>query len=406
MANTATLMVVQLVDYIAPFIILIHLTKTLGLEVYGVLAFIQGIIAICAVLLDFGYSLSGTNKISKNRNNKKYISSIIGGIYMIKLCLFLLCAILMVLYSTSTEKYGEHKLIFMLSLIPIFMQGFLPAWFFHGTEKLQFFAFSTIAARLIFALTAVMFIKVPSDYFLVPVLNGFGQFFALVASIYFIYKIGYKIRFPSLKFFIYSFKFTQQFFVSRVAVASYMNGAVVVLGLMAQPVVIAVYSMAEQLYKVMQSALAPVAAAVYPYMTKEKDLGLMFKLIFGVVGLAVLGAFIGFFTAPTLVEMVFDQTWLPSIPVLNVFLFAIVIHAAAVMMGYPLAALVNKLEVANASVMTGATVYFILLVLIFHLDLVTPVYLALAMLISELAVLLHRSLVLVPLAIKRNSTIT
>ncbi len=405
LANTVALTVAQVVEYIAPFIILVHITQTLGLEIYGVLAFAQGIIAISGVLLDFGYNLSGTNKISKKRNCKNYISSVIGGIYMVKICLFLLCAIIIIAYALLTEKYSDHKVVLLLSLIPIFIQGFMPAWFFHGTEKMHVFAFIAVVAKLIFAFSAVVFIRDPSDYFLVPALNGFGQFFALSMSIYFIYKLGYKIKFPSLKFFIYSIKFTRQFFASRVAVASYMNGAIIVLGLTVQPTVIAVYSMAEQLYKVMQSALSPVAAAVYPYMTKEKDCNLMFKLIFGVVGATVIGAFIGFFTAPALIEMVFDKTWLPSVPVFNIFLVAIVIHAAAVMMGYPLAALVNRLQVANASVMTGAVVYFIVLGLMFLLDFVTPAYLALAMLLSELFVFFHRSLVLVPLAIRRNSII-
>lgn len=405
LANTAALTVVQAVDYIVPFIVLVHLTKTLGLEVYGVLAFAQGIITISGVLLDFGYGLSGTNKISKNSIRKKYISKLIGGIYAVKFCLFLFCAALICAYSMSTDKYNDYKIIFLLSLIPIFMQGFLPSWFFHGTQKMHLFAFSSILAKIIFVSSVILFVNNASDYFMIPVLNGVGHFFALAASIYFIYKMGYSIKIPSPRIFAYSYKFTKQFFASRVAVASYMNGAIILLGLIAQPAVVAVYSMAEQLYKAMQSALGPVAVALYPYMTNDKDFNLMLKLILGVVGLTVIGAFLGFYIAPTLVEMVFDQTWLPSISVLNIFLVAIVVHAATVMTGYPLAALVNRLDVANVSVMTGAVVYFVVLVLIFHLDLVTPSYLAMVMLISELSVFFHRFLVLVPLAIRRSSNV-
>lgn len=218
----------------------------------------------------------------------------------------------------------------------------------------------------------------------------------------FINKIGYGIRFPSLKLVAYSYKMTREFFISRVAVASYMNGAIVVLGLVAQPSVVAIYSMAEQLYKVMQSALSPIATATYPYMVNEKDSNLMFKLIFAVLVVAAIGSYVGFLSAPILVEIVFDSTWLNSIPVLNIFFVAILVHAAAIMTGYPLAALVNRLEVANTSVITGAAVYFIFLGLIFYFDLVTPINLAGIMLTAELSVLLHRSLILVPLAIKRN----
>lgn len=398
LSNAAYLVVVQIANYIAPLIILIHLTKTLGLSIYGVLAFAQGIIAISAVLLDFGYSLSATNKISKNRKNRQYVGSIIGGVFLVKVFLYIMCCLLILSYALLTEKYNEHRQIFLLSLIPIAMQGFAPIWFFHGIEKMKYFAMTTIMAKIIFALGAINLVKSQSDYYLVPLINGAGQAAALIASIYFIYKLGYKIRFPSIRFFFYCFKFTGNFFASRIAVASYMNGAIIILGLIAQPATVAIYSMAEQLYKVMQSALGPAAAASYPYMAKEKDVSLMFKLILGVISLAFIGALVGYYLAPLLVGLVFDKSWLASIPVLNVFLFAIVIHAAAVMTGYPLAAVVGKLEVANSSVMTGAVVYFVLLGLVFYLNMIAPVYLAAIMLISEFSVLLHRSIVLLPLA--------
>lgn len=402
LSNAAYLVIVQIANYVAPLIILMHLTKTLGLKIYGILAFAQGVIAISVVLLDFGYSLSATNKISKNRNNKNYVGLMLGGITSVKIILFLFCSLLISSYAVLTEKYSSHNEIFILSLIPIAMQGFAPIWFFHGIEKMRYFAIATIAAKIIFAFGAITLVKSQSDYYLVPLLNGAGQLVALLGLIFFIYKLGYGFQLPSLKFLTYCLKFTRRFFLSRIAVASYINGGILLLGLIAQPAVVAVYSMAEQLYKVMQSALGPAAAASYPYMAKEQDTLLMFRLIVGVVMLALIGAIAGFYLAPILVKIIFDESWLASIPVLNVFLVAIVIHAAAVMTGYPLAAVVGKLEVANSSVMTGAVIYFILLALAFSLNAIAPVYLALIMLISEFSVLLHRVIVLFPMAVKKH----
>lgn len=404
--NTLSLALVQVVNYVAPFLILAHLTKVLGLELYGVLAFSQGIIAISFVLLDFGYTLAATNKISVNRHNKIYVAKIIGGISVVKLFLFLLCCLGVVAYSYLTDKYADHRLIFLLSLLPLAMQGFAPLWFFHGVEQMKYFAAVSIAAKIIFAITAVTFIKVPSDYWLVPLFNGLGQLVTLCLSIFLIYKLGYGIRFPNIKLVMYCFKFSKHFFISRMAVASYMNGGVIVLGLTTYPAAVALYSMAEQLYKVMQSALGPVAVASYPYMTKEKDTSLMLKLIFGVISTALIGACLGYYFAPILVKMVFDETWLAAIPVLNIFLIAIVIHAGAIMMGYPLAALVGRLKVANSSVVTGSLTYFIFLGAISFLGIVEPLNLAIIMLVSELVVLIHRSVVLLPIVIKRREVVS
>jgi PST family polysaccharide transporter len=398
--NVAALGIIQLINYITPFIVLVHLSKTLGIEIYGTLAFAQGIIAISFVFLDFGFSLSATNKISKNRSNKTYVGKLLGGIILVQIIIFLLISLIILIYAFTAEKYLEHRLLLSLILIPIFMQGLMPIWFFQGIEKMKYFAVAAITAKILFAISIVLLVKEPDDYIFVPLLNGLGQMIALISAVFFIYKLGYKIKIPSLKVLMYCLKISHHFFASRIAVASYMNGAILILGIIAQPAVVAIYSMAEQLYKVMQSALGPAAAATYPYMSKEKDSPLMFKLIIGVVILAIAGASAGYFIAPALVAFVFDESWLASIPVFNIFLLAIVVHAGAIMTGYPLAALVGRLDVANASVMTGAGVYFILLAIAFFGNSVTPIILALIMMVSELAVLLHRSLLLIPIALK------
>lgn len=399
--NTLSLGVVQVANYIAPLVIILHLANTLGLEIYGILAFAQGIVAFFLIIIDFGFDLSATNKISKFRFNKSYIERLMGGILIIRLLLLMICSLVLVTYALLNSKYAQHSNIFILSLFPLAMQSFVPVWFFHGTERMKYFAMASIVAKIIFALTAVVFIKNPTDYFLVPILNGLGQLVTLIASIFFIHKLGYLIQKPNIKLIFYCFKFTKQFFVSRVAVASYMNGAIVVLGVIAQPAIIATYSMAEQLYKVMQSLLSPVASASYPYMSKEKDASLMLKLLFGVIALAFVGAFVGYYLSPFLLKLFFDESWSIILPVLNIFFIAIVIHAGAVMTGYPLAALVDKIHVANASVITGSCVYFASLWFLFFLKDITPANLAIIMLISELFVFLHRSLVLIPIAIKK-----
>lgn len=402
--NTLWLLVVQATNYIAPFIVLIHLTKTLGLEVYGILAFTQGISTICAVVLDFGFGLSAINRISKNRNNKIYVSKIIGSISLIKLFLYLICCVGVVFYSLTTVKYASYSLLFLFSLIPLAAQGFMIDWFYQGIEKMRYIAILNIISKVIFVISVVNFVRSPSDCILVPVLNGCSLIISLFFSVVVVYKLGYKIGSPNLKTMSFCFKFAKPFLVSRMAVAAYTNGAILALGVFAQPAIVSIYSMAEQLYKVMQSAIWPVAAASYPYMAKSRDVHLMFKLYFLVIILTAFGASVGYYISPLLIKVVFDSSWLSSIPVLNIFFITVVIHAAAVMAGYPLAASVGKLKVANSSVITGGVVYIVSLgfLIIFH-D-VSPAALAIIMLLSEISVLLHRAIFLYPSMFSKRNT--
>lgn len=399
--NISYLAIVQICNYIVPFFVLVHLTKTLGIEIYGVIAFAQGINVICSVVVDFGFGLSATNKISIHRANKNYVAKIIGSVCVIKFIFFVICCIGIVWYSIASQKYENYNLVFILFLIPLGLQSLAIDWFFQGVEKMHFFAIVSVLSKITFGFMVIFLIKDPSDYLLVPLFNGVSLVFPLILSAVFVYKLGYTIKFPRVFTICYCIKFTLQFFISRIAVAVYMNSAVVILGLVAQPAVVGVYSMAEQLYKAMQSVLSPMATASYPYMAKVKAPEMMLKLFVVVLGLSISGACFGYFFAPTIIRFVFDTTWLASVPTLNIFFIAIVIHSAAIMAGYPLAALVGKLKVANFSVVTGAVVYLSCIGLVLFFDAISPANLALVMLISELSVLLHRSILLFPPVIRQ-----
>ena len=261
-SNTISLTFIQVANYIAPLIMLVHLASVLGPETYGILAFGQAIIIMSSMIIDFGYSLSATDKISRHRRRSNYVSMIIGGIFAFKLLLFLCCAIVVCLFANFSQAYAEHKFFLFLSLLPVFFQSFFPLWFFQGLEKMQFLAFFSVVIKVVYVCLVVLFVKVPEDYLLVPIFNAFSQCVGVCLSIWMIYRLGYKIVMPNKKILFHCIRFSQHFFVSRVAVMVYMNSSVLVLGLVASPAVVATFSIAEQLYKAMQSAISPLSAAV------------------------------------------------------------------------------------------------------------------------------------------------
>jgi PST family polysaccharide transporter len=400
--NTILLGLVQISNYIAPLVVLTYLTRRLGVEIFGVLAFSQGLLALSLVLIDFGFELSVTAKVSTNSNRKIYISRLLSTVTAIKLIIFIFVAIIISIYAHNTEKYKEYSVVFYLSIIPLFAQSFLPTWLFQGIEKMKFIALILTLTKFIYIFSIVIFVKQPSDYYIVPVVNGIAQVVALFVSIYLVYRLGFRFSMPKVRDFFYCIKITKHFFASRLAVASYMTAAPVVLGLVGSPASVAIYSIAEQLYRAMQAAFLPIVSAAYPYMAKEKNIKLMLKIAALCLLLAVVGAITGYFIGPYLILVLFHPSWIESISVLNVFFFAIVVHVGAVFLGYPLAAAVGRLSVANTSVIFGSIVYFILLLIALKLQLATPISFAVIMVISEFTVFFYRAIILIPTAVKLN----
>lgn len=399
-SNTLSLTFIQIANYLAPLVTLVHLANVLGPETYGILAFGQAIVVLSSMIIDFGFNLSATHKIAKYRKSYQYVSRLIGGIYALKLIIFGFCLVVICVFANETDRYADHKNFLILNLLPILFQSLYPLWFFQGLEKMKLLAFISVLIKLLFVGLVFFFVKISEDYLLVPIFNAISQCIGVLLSIWMIYQLGYRVRFPSRRIITYCFRFSRHFFVSRVGVLVYMNSAVFILGLVASPIAVATYSIAEQLYKAMQSAISPLSAAVYPFMSKEKNTNLMLKLTYGCVLVTFSGALFGYFVSPMLLPLLFDDSWASSLSILNVFFVAVVIHAGAVMTGYPLAAAVGRVDVANSSVITGALIYCLGVGLLVWFGGVTPMMLACLMVVSELGVLAHRALVLMPLARK------
>lgn len=399
-SNIFSLGLIQILNYIVPIISIIYLTKILGLYHYGIFAFTQGIVASGLVLLDFGFYLSATEKISKYRESKVILSKYISAILSIKLILFVVLAVPLLLFTVFTDKYADHKSIFIMSLLPLLTQGLLPSWFFQGVEKTKYLALYTFLEKSIYIISLFVFIKDSNHYYFVPLLIGITQFINLIYCISFLNRFGIVLKVPTKRFLTYCCKLTQPFLISRFAVAIYTNLGTVLLGLVALPEQVAIYAIAEIFYRAMQGLWTPIALATYPLMVKEQNMKLMFQIIAASILVSIIIAMSGYIFIPILFSY-FSNAWLQSTPIIDIFLVAIVVHVSTVVTGYPLAAALRRVDVANSSVITGGLVYIIVVLLLYISNEISPANLALLVILSESSVLIHRLIILVPLALKQ-----
>lgn len=401
--NAAALAVVQLVNYIAPFVMLAQLTRVLGVRTYGVVAFSVGMMQVAVSVLDLGFSLSATQKISVFRDKREYVSRLAGAVYCIKLVAFLIGACAIASYALLTEKYADHSVVFLLALLPLLGHTLQPLWFFSGIERMRDMTVFIVMGKVLSVVLVLLLVTKESDYLWVPIADGAAQLSAAAIAIVLVYRSGYRLAVPRRRDVRYALKMTWGFFASRLSVTAYTGSGVVLLGILSTPTSVAVYALAEQLYRAIQSLFAPIAQSLYPYMAKEKDLVLLRKVAIGCFGVAVVGAIMGHFVAPFLIARLFGQAWTSVLPVLDVFLIAIAIHVLTVLAGYPLAAAVNRVHVANRSVVYGALLFVVLATGIAVSTGATPTAFAWLLIISESYVLMHRVVALWPTARRQLS---
>ena len=90
-ANFTYLSILEIIGLLLPLISYPYVIRTVGADNYGVVVFCQAIIAYVVIIINFGYNVSATRKISENRTNVFKIREIYSSIVYQKLLIFAIC---------------------------------------------------------------------------------------------------------------------------------------------------------------------------------------------------------------------------------------------------------------------------------------------------------------------------
>ncbi len=268
--NVISLSLLQGVNYLLPLITLPYLVRVLGVEKFGLIMFAQAFIQYFVYLTDYGFELSATRDIAEHRDNKNKVAEIFNAVIIIKTLLFLTSFILLSIIVFNFSKFKNDWLIYFFSFGMVLGNLCLPIWFFQGFERMKDLTLLNIFAKSFFVLSIFIFIRNPSDYLYVPLINSLGSIISGVFSLWLIlYKYQIKVYFPGFKILKSKFMASSQFFFSRASVITYTSSNVFFLGLFSNNQTVGYYSAAEKLYLALRSLYNPLNTTLYPFMSKS-----------------------------------------------------------------------------------------------------------------------------------------
>jgi PST family polysaccharide transporter len=404
-SNTGFLFVLQISSYIFPFITIPYLTRALGVELYGVLAFILTFGQLLCILTDFGYNLSATKKIAENIQDSIAIRRIIGAVFMVKFFLILCATFLVYVFLLVQEdKYGMHSQLFWILILSVIGQTLQPIWFFQGIERMKYITFFLVFSKVMYLSLIISLVDNASDLPLAVLSYGVAQLTAGAVAIYLMLRMGYSPLLRSRQDVYDSFKESSEFFWSRLGVSTYSSGPVFFLGMFSSSVNVAYYSAAEQLYKAAQALLQPVSQSLYPYMARTRDLILFRKVFLYILLVLFIGLGIGFLTGEWFLTKIYGDSFYQSYLVLQILLVALLFSSMAIMLGYPLLGAFQMISYANRSVLYAAGIQLGLLTVLWALDLYGIAYVASTVLFVEFFVFCYRTFYVRNIRVNRNES--
>ena len=172
--NTVMLYLLQFSTYLFSFLTVPYQSRILGPEIYGILGVAGAVMIYFQLFMDFGFLLSATEDISKNRDDKQYICRKITSIAIIKMFFAFISFAVMALLCTVVPKFSEHKMLYFVYLAAFVVNSFLPDYIYRGLEQMTAVTVRTVIIKLFFCVMIFAVMHTKEDYMAVPLLLLIG----------------------------------------------------------------------------------------------------------------------------------------------------------------------------------------------------------------------------------------
>jgi len=390
--NTIMLYILTFSSYFFNLVTVPYQTRVLGPEIYGKIGFALAFVSYFKILFDFGFLLSATETVSKNREDKVELGKTIAAVNIIKGFFIFASALLVLILILAVDKFRSDPLLYILFFAYVAIDCFLPDFLYRGLEDMRIITYRSVVIRLLFTVLIFVFLKNPDQYYVVPILNIFGSIVAVV-SVYAHVRLKLKIRRRKVnkEFIFKTFKNSGLFFLSRIATTIYGSTNTVALGFVypTGPNV-GLYTAASKVTTTAQSAISPISDSVYPYMIKNKDFRLVKKILMILEPLIIVGCVIvGIFAEP-LCSIFFGKDYVGAAPVLRIMLVTIAVTLPNYLLGFPTMAPLGISKYANYSVIIAACWQALSIVFLFITNSFNLYSICVATAITECMVLILR----------------
>ncbi|CRL66317.1 oligosaccharide flippase family protein [Proteus vulgaris] len=382
--------IVQLLNILSPLLVLPFLSRNLSIDGFGKIMLFNSLCGIAYIINDFGFGLSATHSISTNRNNNTILNNIISSIFILKIPLFILSSISLILYLNYFSNI-QYDLFAILCLLGVSLfQSLQPLWVFQGLEIMKKIIIFFVIPKIGYIFYVLLFINDDSD------LNKiyFSLFICMFLNFIFLYfsmkKIGIKLILPSLLVLISTFKDSSSFFLSRAAVSIYTTVSSIIIGNYAGLTQLALYSCAEKIYQGLQSITGPISQAIFPYLSFNKNRALIINLTLYTLPILGLISIFTFIFSEDIISIIFGSKYIDSAFILRMFSIIMIINYIGVNFGYPAFATIDRIKIVNITVITGALIQTLLLIILLINEEISAINIAYSVLFTELSVAIIR----------------
>lgn len=273
----------QIVSFIVPLILSPYVARVLSAELIGDYSYALANSSYFVLIEALGFSLYGMLKVSANRADKNYISTLFKEIMIAKFFLMVICIIVYTISFVWTSR--DNKILCAIMIMNIISTGIDSTWFLMGMEDFKTTALRNIAVRLVNVFLIIILVKSEKDFLIYAIIMQLSN------------VISYIVVFPTVKKYIISSKVSFKnilkhtiksliYFVPGIVNTIFTSADKTVLGAFANSYEVGVYEQASKICSLCGSVINSISNVVMPRVTylnhnasNEKSKRFMFKTL-------------------------------------------------------------------------------------------------------------------------------
>ena len=317
--------VLQVANYLIPFLVLPIISRILGASLFGSVSYAQNIVTYLTLLINYGFEYSATRQISIAREDKAKTDAIFWSVIAAKgMLLILSFAILAVLPFCMERVACDPKLYIYTALANIGIV-FFPTWYLQGVQQMDKMAWANFFTKLLGAVLVLSLVREASAYRLYPLLMSASSILiGIGAMIYVIRHFGISRPVLSRQTLREVMQAGAPIFLNNVFVALYTTANMTILGMYAADDVIGYFSGAQRLIQALNMVVVmPVSMAVFPEISRRfadsKTEGVRFlkQVLLWAGSAAAVVSLLTFVCAPLMIRIMYGAGFAPSIELLK-----------------------------------------------------------------------------------------
>ena len=323
--NMVSLGVLQVANYLIPFLVLPIISRILGASLFGSVSYAQNIVVYLTLLINYGFEYSATRQISIAREDKARTDTIFWSVIFAKTALLILSFVLLALLPLCLPQAACDPKLYLYTALANIGIVFFPTWYLQGVQQMDKMAWANFFTKLLGAVLVLSFVRDASAYRLYPllmslasILIGFGAFIYVIrhfgicrpsfsrATLHDVMQAGAPI------------------FLNNIFVALYTTANMTILGLYVADDIVGYFSGAQRLIVALNMVVVlPVSMAVYPEISRRfvesKSEGIRFLhrvLLYAGAASAVV-SLLTFVGAPLIIRIMYGAEFMASVSILK-----------------------------------------------------------------------------------------